>query len=109
MSSKNLGQIFAGAALALTLATVSEAQDTRKITLCHATGSASNPFVLEEIAVRAASVHLEKGDVYPSGGTCPGGVEGAPTATPEPITMLLFGAGLAGVGYVARRRKQKSE
>lgn len=48
-------------------------------------------------------------DIFdPPGGVCPeGGV--TPTATPEPISMLLFGAGLAGVGYYARRRKQRGE
>ena len=29
---------------------------------------------------------------------------GVPVATPEPVTLLLFGAGLAGIGYVKRRR-----
>jgi hypothetical protein len=37
----------------------------------------------------------------------PGG-GGDTTPTPEPVTMLLFGAGLAGVGY-ARRRFKKDE
>jgi len=48
-------------------------------------------------------------DIFdPPGGVCPdGGV--TPTATPEPISMLLFGAGLAGVGYYARRRMQRTE
>lgn len=31
------------------------------------------------------------------------------TPTPEPITMLLFGAGLAAVGFSARFRKKQSK
>ena len=31
--------------------------------------------------------------------------EGDPSATPEPATMLIMSLGLAGAGYVARRRK----
>jgi hypothetical protein len=31
-----------------------------------------------------------------------------PIATPEPVTMLLFGAGLAGIGFVQRRRYKAS-
>lgn len=29
--------------------------------------------------------------------------------TPEPVSILLFSAGLAGVGFVARRRLRRSE
>jgi hypothetical protein len=33
-----------------------------------------------------------------------GGAQGAPAATPEPISMFLFGTGLVGVGVAARKR-----
>jgi len=86
---------------------VSPSYGADKVVICHATSSASNPFVINEVAASAVPAHIRHGDVYPTAGVCPGGLEGGPTAaTPEPITMLLFGAGLAGVGYVARRRKQ---
>lgn len=39
--------------------------------------------------------------------TVPNGT--APVATPEPVTMLLFGAGLAGVGFISRRRKKADQ
>ncbi len=77
------------------------------VTLCHATASATNPFVIETVAAPSVPAHLAGGDQYPRDGVCPGGVDGGPTApTPEPLTMLLFGAGLAGVGYAARRRRR---
>ena len=43
-------------------------------------------------------------DHPPVNGSCqlPGGT----TEVPEPITVILFGAGLAGVGYAARRRRK---
>ena len=37
------------------------------------------------------------------------GNSGGPiTTTPEPLTMALLGAGLAGIGLAARRRKEQS-
>ena len=32
-----------------------------------------------------------------------------PVPTPEPISILLFSAGLAGVGFAARRRLRRAE
>lgn len=44
----------------------------------------------------------------PTVGSC--GTQGNPTPIPEPMTVALFGAGLAGMGAIARRRKaRKSE
>lgn len=39
-----------------------------------------------------------------SSGDCSGTVP-----TPEPVTIFLFSAGLAGVGFAARRRLRRSE
>ncbi len=60
-------------------------------------------------------VNLTDG-IYAGGNTgFPGGViafemsEGQPVApTPEPATMLLMGVGLAGLGFVARRRQKQA-
>jgi hypothetical protein len=62
--------------------------------------------VLIDISDSGYNGHVMHGDLPANGGVCPGG-GGTPTATPEPITMLLFGAGLAGVGYAKRRMGRK--
>jgi hypothetical protein len=54
-------------------------QKLGKTTICHATGSATNPFVMITIsdnALPAHTAHQDGRDVIPaSGGTCPGGTE----------------------------------
>ena len=86
--------------------------------LCHATSSASNPYNYLVLPPAALSTHLDSNgsplagheqDFFPTDGDCdrsndPGGPgTPPPTAVPEPITMLLFGTGLAGLGYASRR------
>lgn len=39
-----------------------------------------------------------------SGNDCPG-----TTPTPEPVSIILFSAGLAGVGFAARRKLRRTE
>jgi hypothetical protein len=101
--------------LLLVLAMAGYAIAQSNVTICHATGSASNPY--EEITTANPAIinaHIgdppgtgHPGDFLVSGpGQCPDGGTG-PTAVPEPITMLLFGAGLAGVGYAKRRMGRK--
>jgi len=54
-------------------------QKLGKTTICHATGSATNPFVMITIsdnALAAHTAHQDGRDIIPaSGGTCPGGPE----------------------------------
>lgn len=102
-----------GSAVALGLAAASFAFGQESVTFCHATGSASNPYntitTSNEGEINGHRHH--EGDIIPApAGGCPteGGTT-TPTSVPEPITMLLFGAGLAGVGYAKRRMGRKEE
>ena len=74
--------------------------------ICHREGDGS--YHLNTVSSNAVDAHLAHGDTYPEDGACLSGTTGGgnvePGATPEPITMLLFGAGLAGIGYFTRRR-----
>jgi hypothetical protein len=86
-----------------------------RVNICHVTGSQTNPsFELTEIPEEALKGHLGHGDIYPVPATgCPSGGAGDPDptplpgGTPEPITILLFGSGLAAAGFVARRSRRK--
>ena len=92
--------------------------------LCHATGSATHPYNYLVLPDEPLSAHFDEHgtplagheqDFFPVDHDCDrsndnGGVgddDGNPTSVPEPITMLLFGTGLAGVGYVSRRYFKK--
>jgi len=94
--------------------------------ICHATSSEKNPYIYLVLPPAALGGHLDKNgtslagheqDYFPADSDCdrsndPSGVpEDPPAATPEPLTILLFGAGLTGVGYVSRRylRKRSGE
>ena len=82
------------------------------VNVCHLTGSETNPsFELTPIPASSLNGHLQHGDIYPVPvGGCPDGGVGptpVPGATPEPITILLFGTGLAAAGYAARRVRRK--
>ena len=86
--------VFAGSAFA----------QHEQITVCHTTGNGI--FELTPIDDSSLQGHLQHGDIYPvPANGCPSGTTPtpAPGATPEPITILLFGAGLTGVGYATRR------
>lgn len=80
--------------------------DTEKnVAICHKEGDGN--YHLNSVSENAVAAHLGHGDIYPENGGCLSGSgtgDGEAGATPEPVTMLLFGAGLAGIGYVSRRR-----
>jgi hypothetical protein len=81
--------------------------DSGVVTLCHATRSETNPYESVTVSDNGKSHAKHFGDISPAPAMgCPSGGT-SPTANPEPVTMLLFGAGLSGVGYIARRRRAK--
>ena len=46
-----------------------------KVTICHRTGSATNPFVQITISRNALAAHMRHGDPAPTGGACPGATQ----------------------------------
>jgi hypothetical protein len=87
--------------------TETNSSEEGKAAICHREGDDS--FHLITVSANAVAAHMAHGDLSPEGGSCfdgdtGGGGDVEPGATPEPITMLLFGVGLAGVGYATRRR-----
>src|SRR4051794_2200239 len=87
-----------------------------KTAICHATSAADGHYTYNELPPTAVSTHFQNNgspqaghelDFYPVDGDCdktndPAGDPDPQAATPEPITILLFGAGVAGVGYASR-------
>src|SRR5687767_38727 len=71
-----------------------------KVTICHATRSATNPYEMVTVSDNGRAHAGHGNDINPAPATgCPAGEGPAPTASPEPVTMLLFGAGMSGIAY----------
>ena len=113
MPTKIFSKFILGVSMVLLLssATISYAADNPAI--CHHPASAPADHSEDIFLAYPGGGHQPNGngthvnDHYPlSDGTCGGGTV---DPTPEPVTMLLFGAGIAGVGYAARRRKRRAE
>ena len=112
MSTNKLNKLILGAGLALILgvagATVAQ---TINDPFCHHPFGRPNTHDQDSLLDNGVG-HYDQTDEQahsrdhpPVNGSCDlTGGTGDPV--PEPITMLLFGAGLAGVGYAAKRRKR---
>jgi hypothetical protein len=103
--------------------TLADAGGVVKVAVCHANSSGSYSFL--ELPPEPLSAHFDEfgspnagheKDFFPVDGDCdksndPGGNPDPQSITPEPLTILLFGAGVAGVGFASRklRRNKKAE
>jgi hypothetical protein len=76
----NPGKDKGGATVAATTGTSTSTTSTTasgpgksggKVTLCHKTGSATNPWVKIRVSAKTAAQHRKHGDVDPVGGRCP--------------------------------------
>ena len=80
------------------------------LAVCHATGSKENPYETLLVKDNGVAHQSHPGDIVPVPAEgCPSaGPQGPAEPVPEPVTMLIFGAGVAAVGYAARRSKPKT-
>lgn len=119
MRLKILSTMMLGCLLCL-LALSTDSYAQASVALCHREGPPppAEPTGWHIIVVDDDSAnetaHLGHGDFMvtegtpcPPGGDTGGGGDPDPGAVPEPITILLFGTGLAGVGYATRRLRRK--
>jgi hypothetical protein len=103
MARKTVRVSLLSVALVLGLSAASYVVAQTNPPLCHANqGSMGFSLIFPDSpAYEAHAMHGDQPAVNGQCGTAP------PTGVPEPITMLLFGAGLAGVGYAKRRMGRK--
>lgn len=101
-------------AVLLVIVVCREIIPAQTVNICHATGTGI--YVLINISENGANAHFANNgtpraghelDFISTTGSCEGGSTPTPTpapgAVPEPVTVLLFGIGVAGIGYLSRR------
>ncbi len=75
-------------------------KDDRKVTICHATGSETNPFVVITVDESGLNGHgKHEDDILATNGVCPGGTGGGGGTTPGTIT-ICHATGSASNPYV---------
>jgi hypothetical protein len=59
-----------------------------KVTICHRTGSGTNPYVMITVSTNAIPAHTAHGDIIPAPpGGCPAGVTPSPSGTAATVTV----------------------
>lgn len=115
MKLKILSTMMLGCMLCLIALTI-ESNAQAAIPICHHEGNGSTHLIIVDNN-SVADAHIRNhGDWIvtdarpcPTDGDTGGGGDPDPGAVPEPITILLFGTGLAGVGYATRRLRKKGD
>lgn len=87
-----LGALFLAASAGSALADITPDPNSHKTTICHSTGSTSNPFVVITVDNNSLDKHADHHeDVNAVDGECPGDIPPDPE-NPDPTVLVCFGS-----------------